>query len=278
MTIIPIVITILVMIVWYKQYEKSFFNKPPNYPDIAKINDENKPIFIGFGDSLTQANMSADWLKILEEKQPDFQYFNAGMNAELTSTLLERIEEVIACQPQIISLLVGINDVNATTSEKRMKRYYDLGKITQDADFDGFKANYLKIVEALRSQTNAQILLISLPPITEDWDFWVNKRCDEYNDFIKNLAEAEGLIYVPFRETLRTKMPLKSDQINDFEKTIDLIRWAGIQKNLMGRSWNEIAKNRKAQYLTDNIHLNTEAAEILANLVNEAIKNLVTNE
>jgi lysophospholipase L1-like esterase len=275
MLFIPIVLIIVVLIVWYKQYENSFFKKPINYPDFAKINKENKPVFIAFGDSLTQGNMSANWLDILEAKLANMQFFNAGMNADLTYTLLNRIDEITSCKPQIISLLVGSNDVMATLSAARMKRYYELGKITEDAYFEGFESNYRKIIEILLSETDAKIMVISLPPITENFSFIGNQKADKYSETIKEIAKEYGLIYIPFREKLRENMPNNNGQLDDFEDSINLLRKAAIKKNFLGQSWNEIAKSRQAKYLTDNIHLNEDAAEILSNLVAKEIENIV---
>lgn len=268
MLLIPIIIIVIVAIIWYKQYENSFFKKPLNYPDLTKINHQNKPVFIAFGDSLTQANMSADWLSRLEKAQPDIQFFNAGMNADLTDTLLTRIEDVVECQPQYISLLIGNNDVMATLNENRLKRYYDLGKIKQDPDFEGFKSNYLKIIQILKTQTNAKIMVASLPPITENWEHTANIKADKYTEFIKDAAVSEGLIYIPFREKLKSNMPYKSNQLDDYDNSVMLLRKASFKKYFLGQSWNEIAQSRHAMYLTDNIHLNDDGAKILAEMIN----------
>jgi lysophospholipase L1-like esterase len=267
MTLIPFIILVIVLIVSYKQFEKSFFNKPSSYPEFAKLNREGKPIFIAFGDSLTQANMSADWLEIMAGNRPDIQFLNAGMNADLTETLLTRIEDIVACQPHLISLIIGSNDVMATLTPERMKRYYRLGKITEDANYERFMQNYREIVAALSSQTTAKIIVASLPPITEDFSFEGNQQAEKYSAFIKNISDEYGLIYLPFREALLKNMTEKSDQLNDFTNADNIIRKAVIRKKFLGQSWNEIAASRKAKYMTDNIHLNDDAAGILAGLM-----------
>lgn len=272
MLYIPVILVIVTLIVWYKQYEKSFFNKPPNYPDFSKINKVGKPVFIAFGDSLSQGNMSANWVNLLETKRPDLQVFNAGMNADLTDTLLTRIDDIIACKPQIISLLIGSNDVMATLSPARMARYYELGKITEDAYFEGFESNYRKIIEILLSETEAKILVVSLPPITEDFNFIGNQKADQYSETIKQIAAEYCLTYVPFREKLKENMPTSYGQIEDFENSVTLLRKAAVKKNFLGQTWNEISQSRKAKYMTDNIHLNDDAAEILAEMVEESLK------
>jgi lysophospholipase L1-like esterase len=275
MLLIPVIIILIVLYVWYKQFEKSFFNKPKNYPDISKINKENKPIFIGFGDSLTQANMGADWLKILEAKNHNYQFFNAGMNADLTYTLLHRIDDVIDCQPQIISLLIGTNDISATIGQGRIDRYIELNKITTEIpNFEDFNVNIENIIGQLKEKTNAQIMVISLPPITEDLSHWINIAADKYSETLKEIAQKEGLIYIPFRETIKKLLPEKASQIVNLDETVKLIQMAGIQKYVLGRSWNDISKNRHAMFLTDSLHLNDDAAAILANLVDHEIQKI----
>lgn len=273
MLYIPIILVVIVLVVWFRQYEKSFFNKPKDYPEFQQLNRVGKPIFIAFGDSLTQGNMSANWVNILKEKRPDIQFFNAGMNADLTETLLSRIHDITLCKPHYIHLLIGSNDLMATLDAARMKRYYDLGKITVDANFELFKQNYRKIVEILLEETEAKIFISSLPPITEDFTHLANKKADLYTETIKEIANEFGLPYLPFRENMKATMPEKSDQIEDYAQSVTLIRKAGFKKNILGQSWNEISRSRKAKYLTDNIHLNDDGAEILAKLIDiELIK------
>jgi lysophospholipase L1-like esterase len=221
--------------------------------------------------------MSSNWLDFLQTENPKIQCLNAGMNADLTYTLLTRIEDIIACQPHIINLLIGSNDVMATITPARMKRYYELGKITEDADYEGFERNYSQIIDMLRTQTSAKIMVCSLPPITEDFTFVANLKADKYSETIKTIAAENDLIYIPFREKLRENMPLKSDQIEDFEQSVALLRKAGLKKTFLGQSWNEIAASRKAKYLTDNIHLNDDAAHILAKMVNTTIEKILKN-
>lgn len=267
MLYIPIILIFIVLIIWVKQFEKSYFNKPPDYPEFSKLNREGKPIFIAFGDSLSQANMSADWLNVLKEKRPDMQFLNAGMNADLTYTLLTRIDDVVATQPHFICLLIGSNDVMATLSKERMQVYKDLGKITEDANYEGFMDNYSEIISILKSQTSAQILVGSLPPITEDFTFEGNIKAEIYSTKINEIAQEYNLVYLPFREKLKENMTLKSDQIVDFKNTDNIIRKAIFKRAILKQSWNEISKSRNAKYMTDNIHLNEDAAEILANLI-----------
>lgn len=274
MLFISLILLIVILAVWYKQFENSFYKKAPNYPEPSKITTK-KPVYIGFGDSLTRGNMSASWFDRVEAHLPGFQCFNAGVNADLTHTLLTRLDDIIECQPDIITILVGTNDVNATVSNDRLERYIKLNKITQSTDFEQFKQNYKVIIERLLAETNTRIILISLPPITEDWAYWVNKRADEYSAEIKAIAEKYQLEYVPFRETLRGKMPINNGQILDLDKGVKVIQWAVIQKYFFKKTWNELSQMRHAKYLTDNIHLNDEAAQILAEMVLDKINGII---
>ncbi len=278
MLYIPVLLLAVVLVVWFKQYQHSFYKKPSNYPTLQAAQQSTKPIFIAFGDSHTQANLGASWYDILEKNHPEFTFFNAGNNADLTETLLKRIDEVIECNPQIISILVGTNDVNATIGPARMQRYYQLGKITEDATEQNFINNYRSILERLKNETSAKIILISLPPITEDFGFEANLKADAYSAIIKALAEEFACYYVPFREKLKSTMPYQSSQLTDFDQGLWLINKAGIKKYFLGKSWNQIAAERKAMYLTDNIHFNDDAAAILAGLLTECLESIKKDE
>ena len=47
---------------------------------------------------------------------------------------------------------------------------------------------------------------------------------------------------------------------------------AGMQAMLLGRSWDEVARRNGLAVLTDHIHLNDRAADVVAELVGDFIE------
>lgn len=92
--------------------------------------------------------------------------------------------KTIADQPDIITILIGTNDVHGHVSA---------------ADFE---KNYQTILAQLKSQTSAKINLISIPYLGSEslllppFNYYFHSRVDSFNKIIKNLAEENGLNYI----------------------------------------------------------------------------------
>lgn len=94
------------------------------------------------------------------------------------------LPQTLALQPDIITLLIGINDVHGQVGEKV------------------FKKNYQTIVEILTKNTKAKIYLISLPFVGSDtlllppYNLYFEQQTVNYNKIIKQLAIDYKLDYI----------------------------------------------------------------------------------
>ena len=79
-------------------------HKPDSFPNEEKIKTltDNAPVIVCFGDSNTHGNVSYDWVKDLTDDLPNMQVMNAGLNSDLSFSLLRRIKDVISCKPDFI--------------------------------------------------------------------------------------------------------------------------------------------------------------------------------
>lgn len=115
------------------------------------------------GDSITDCHRKRDDLTDLGEgyvvytvealkskyESTDFEFINRGISGNRTADLLSRIEEdLVAIQPDIVTILLGIND----TWHKYM--------IGLDTPIEVFESNYEKILEIIKEKTNAKIIMI----------------------------------------------------------------------------------------------------------------------
>ena len=76
---------------------------------------------ICLGDSITRGQVSADYVALLRTRLPDDTVINAGVNYEPSSELVKRLDAVIAQDPDVVTVLIGTNDANATLSGKRAR-------------------------------------------------------------------------------------------------------------------------------------------------------------
>lgn len=104
---------------------------------------------------------------------------------DLTENLLAK---AIAAKPDIITLLIGTNDIHGN---------YRLAT---------FKNNYQNILEQLTTKTQAKIYLISIPYIGSNslllspWNYYFDQRTASFNQTIQALAKKYNVNYIDVAE------------------------------------------------------------------------------
>lgn len=104
--------------------------------------------------------------------------------AKTDDLLRDLLPEAIASQPDVITLLIGINDVHNNYNRQQFRRYYE------------------EILKQLTTKTDAQINVISLPLIGSKYSFWPGYRYYYYakslifNNIIKELADSYQVNYI----------------------------------------------------------------------------------
>jgi lysophospholipase L1-like esterase len=165
-------------------------------------------------------------------QKTDFEFINFGISGNRTSQLFDRLyNDCIAFQPDVVSILIGINDV---------WHRYGANKIaTTDAQIE---LNYRSILERLKKETNAKILILS--PF---------------------LLDAPGKEHI--REDLKTVLPIVrklADEFADAYVALD----------------EKFAEALKTQpeplyYSQDGVHPNENGRKFIGALYAEAIKPII---
>lgn len=196
------------------------------------------------GDSITDAgrdrsdphNLGNGYPKytaaLLQEAYPDveFEFYNFGISGNRTSQLFDRIyTQGISQEPDIISIMIGVNDVWHRFGPERI--------YTTD---EQVKLNYTCILERLKKETNAKILL--LQPYT-DGDAQAMMRPDviRVKAIVDDLAEKYADAYV---------------------KTDDIIR-------------ADEHQGEEGYFTRDGVHPSESGAEYIAKLYLDAVKPLI---
>ena len=162
------------------------------------------------GDSVTDAgrdrSQSADMGEgypryasaMIQDSYPDteFEFVNLGISGNRTEHLMARLEsDFIEVQPDIVSIMIGINDV---------WHHYSHGIETTDEQFE---KNYRTVLDAVKSRTNARILMIQ-PFLLETVDPAKQVLCEELarkQQIISRLVEEYADVYLPLDEVLHTE-------------------------------------------------------------------------
>ena len=172
---------------------------------------------------------------LIAENHPDveFEFINFGISGNRTSQLFDRLyTDGIAFEPDIISILIGINDI---------WHRYGGGKIaTTDAQIE---LNYRSILERIRKETNAKIIILSpylLKRETSDADV-IREDLKTVLPIVRKLADEFADVYIPLDEHFAVAEPLAEPYF----------------------------------YSNDGVHPNPNGAEFIGKIYAEAIKPLI---
>lgn len=276
---ILVFIAIVLAFVYLLLRNKLTTEVPKGFPQKGKIDRSiagQKPLVVCAGDSITHGNTGVNYVEILEKGLPQYCFINAGRNADLTYTLLDRLDLIIEYQPDIVTVLIGTNDINSSMGQSQLKRYRDLKKIESDIvpTFESFQKNYTKIVKRLKTETKAKIAIASLPVISEDLMHEANQKADLYSSFIKELAQQENIGYLEVRETMKAYLIAHPKTLRySYEDYYKLLNLSAMKHYVLGHSWDKISESIGNDLTQDNLHFNTLGATMIAELVQKFINN-----
>ena len=220
------------------------------------------------GDSITHGVMSADYLGLLRGRLggDGYEFVNAGINGNLAWNVLQRLDDVVACRPDAVTLLVGSNDVLATQGPPWEPMYRRQQHIPVTPTRSWYVENLREIIDRLLAETGARLAILDLPPLGEDLDSEINGRVGEYNAALREIATEKGIPVLPLHDRLVALLPADGTP-PPFEGRRGLMGSAIFRRLVLRRSWDEIAEAHGLALLTDHLHLNDRAAAVVAELI-----------
>ena len=265
-------IPLLVLLYVYLKMERLPKNRPENYK-----RQDNKKVIVLAGDSITHGQIGENYVSMLAKylDASQFDFVNAGINSHLAWNLLQRVDEIIRCDPDYVTILIGTNDANAARSEEEGKGYKKRMKLPRLPDQEWYKEALYEIVTTLQEKTHAKIGLISIPPIGEDPEHLAYKISSEYVKSIEAVSNQTGVKYIPFHEMMveyLEKHP--GNPTYPIENSVREMIVACSKNHILKRDWDSIGKAKGFQLHIDYLHLNTKSASMLTNLIEEFIKSV----
>jgi acyl-CoA thioesterase-1 len=265
--VVSIVCFILVYLFW--QMEKLPKNRPGKYQKLI-----GKKVVVLAGDSITHGQIGASYVTMLEERLDNTQYslVNAGVNSHLAWNLLQRVDEIIACEPDYVTIMIGTNDASAATSEKEAEDYVKRMDLPQMPDDLWFRECLQEIVKRLQSETSADIALISIPPIGETLDHPAFRISSEYIKSIQEVANVTGVAYLPLHERMLGYLrEHKAEPTYPFERAKVGMAIACFKRYILRKDWDSIGREAGFHLHIDYLHLNTKAASIATEIIEEFV-------
>jgi lysophospholipase L1-like esterase len=147
------------------------------------------PATVFLGDSITQ---NCEWSELL-----GVPVINRGIDGDTTADILDRLDAVLALRPQVIFLMVGINDIGRGVDPK----------VTVQ--------NYSQIISRIHaSNPNTIVYLQSVLP-TRFHGNEMNRQVRALNQEISNLADNKTFIFVDLYHSFLQGDEMSPDLSND---------------------------------------------------------------
>ncbi len=248
-------------------------DNPYNYLKKNAGSEKAKKRIVFVGDSLTHGNLSVNYIELISKKigRKNYDYINAGMNSELAYNVLRRVESIIACEPDFITIMIGSNDAhreielfNVQSSEKRLS-------LPKKASKEWFSDNLEEIVKELLQKTDAKIALCSIPPLGEDQSALAFKQTITFSKLIQGIAKEYKVQYLPVNEKMIEFLNQNPSEPK-YGTNHRLVEEIAIKHFLLRKSFDTLSKEYNFSLFTDNLHLNSKGANIVSELVIEFIQ------
>ena len=264
-------------------YKLPLIRKSWQLPNMAASTFEvpqnnTKPVVVFCGDSITHGHIGYDWVSALRKKDDSKIYINAGINADLTWNLNERVDNIIKHNPDYITILIGTNDAIGSQNIKHIQDYYVSTKgLPRLPHIDWYRSELERFITTVTVQTDAKIAISTLPWLGEQSNAEIITVVKDHNDIIRLLSKKYNLTLI--------------DLFKNFEDSIDsnnsvpytTTEWrrirglrAVILHYVFGWSWNRTGKKYRLKLLCDHIHLNEKSGAIFQNLMEDFINEVST--
>jgi lysophospholipase L1-like esterase len=240
--------------------------------DMSDLDPAVTTIVACVGDSITKGSVSSDYVAVLRDRlsASGFAFVNEGVNGNLAWNALQRLDATVARQPDVVTLLIGTNDVNATLDEKSQRSYRRGQGLPCRASLPWFQENVAAILDRLAAETDARVLVLDIPMLGEDLSSDLNRRVDAYNATLREVCTDRAVELLPLHDRLAALLP-HSHQPRAYTGDRVLMVRAILGHTVLRRSWDEISRRNRLTVLTDHIHLNDRAAAVAADLVGGAL-------
>jgi lysophospholipase L1-like esterase len=259
-------------------YTSKIISLPPEGRAVDHLNTKlanNQRIIACIGDSLTHGNIGQSWVHYLRQEFPNDVFLNEGINGNTAWQVIQRVDPILQCQPDLIILLIGTNDALGSFDINSGLRYKKNNELPEVPTLKKYKEHLNELIEKIGIQS--KIAICTLPPIGENVNSEVNKHVNLFNDFIKLIAYQKNLSLLPVSDALWTEInsrtyPIKLD-FNSKAMPLMLKRILGgiFHHYLFKKSWNDISRSKGQWILFDQIHLNERGAEIVYKLAKDFI-------
>jgi lysophospholipase L1-like esterase len=233
-----------------------------------------KRVLVCIGDSITRGEVSYNYVDLLEARLGErYEVINAGINSEVSYEVLQRLDQVTACAPALVTVLVGTNDANASIADEGALWTMQHRKLPFKPSIGWYEENLEAIVERLQRETRAHIALLSLPPIGEELGNQVMRTTRWFSEVVRRVARRYEVAYLPVFEQM-------TDYLTEHPPAENLEheswQWHSVkaifERKVLGVELDEIGQQRGLVLHSDILHLNSRGAHMIADLIENWVR------
>jgi acyl-CoA thioesterase-1 len=250
-------------------------NNPRSFLKQKEIACPGRKRVVLVGDSITHGHVSANIPAMLARRLRKagkiVDIINAGINSQLAWNVAQKIDEVVACNPDYVAILIGTNDVHSTLDIFNERNYLLQWHLPQKPDAAWYRKNLEDIVSTLKDLTKAKIAVFSLPTIGEnpsDPAFKAGQACSK---IAKDVATRAGVTYLPLCEVMTEKVKERPSRNEYNAKQQAMMQVAQLLLHYHGVPYRGIARLFKLRYHVDFLHLNDAGAAMVVDLVEKFV-------
>lgn len=244
----------------------------------GRLRAKGRPI-VCVGDSLTRGNLSADWVSLLRSRiarktrrpldmpATNLPVLNAGTNMHCAQNICRRLDDVLACHPSHVIVLIGTNDLKAELSPFEGLCYQVLNGLPEAPNLEAYEQDLLEIRERLLA-AGVSVAFASPPVLGEAASSEHNHRAADYADVVKRVAAGGGgsCAYLPLFERTLEELPVLSGEAYNGFRFLSLMWGLCAEMYVRGRSLAEVQRERQLQVTVDLVHLGPSTASSLAEM------------
>jgi len=228
-----------------------------------------RPVVACIGASIVRGRAGVDFVRLLREEFPEMAFANGGVNGHVAWETLQGLDDVLACAPEHAIILVGTNDVQATLSGRAADAVRRSKHLPQAPSVDFYGECLTEIIDRLHAD-GVSVAVCSLPPVGQDLTDEVNTRTLEFNRVIEVICESRDATYLPVNERMSEILEAVGATHGPAfggwgRPAIESFIWHFV----LGRSFDDIAARHGMVLSPDGVHLNTEGADVVADLAGE---------
>jgi lysophospholipase L1-like esterase len=214
-----------------------------------------------------------DWIAELSRRPRNarFKFLNFGVGGDLACDAFNRVDTVLARQPDHVIVWVGGNDALAMVSAKARQLFRIMKFVRRPASNIPFEDCIRALIRRLKS-SGVRVAACSLVPIgespTSDQPFQaaLNAAIRKLSASIKRTACDEAIEYVPMFETFQAAIEADPGRAFTSLRILPMYRDA-FRTMVLRMSPDDVARLNGWKFHSDGIHLNGRGGMIAANLI-----------